>query len=848
MDYKGIRESFLEFFKKRGHTVVPSSSLVPEDDPTLLFTSAGMVQFKPYWAGTLPIPFKRACSIQKCLRASDLEQVGKTIKHHTFFEMLGNFSFGDYFKKDAILWAWEYLTEVVRLPKDRLYVSVFRDDEEAYNIWKGIVEPERIYRLGEEDNFWGPAGATGACGPCSEIYFDMGEKFGCGRPGCAPGCECDRYIEVWNLVFPQYDQKDDGRREELKNRGIDTGMGLERLAMVSQDKDSTYETDIFSPIVQETSSFLKSDGLETKVVADHIRAIVFALSDGVLPSKEGRGYVIRKILRRALLFAKRRGIEEPFLYKLSSSVVKIMHPYYPEIKERESQNALIIKSEEERFLKTLDQGISLLEEFFERYKTRKVLPGEEVFKLYDTYGFPLDLTKELAEERGFKIEIQGFEREMELQRERSRKRGESFDIRRVEIGERQRFLGYEETEIETEITGFQSVGEGIFEVTLKDTPFYAEAGGQVGDTGVIKGEDFKLSVLDTYYKQGVRICKVKIEQGEIRKGRVKALVDIERRREIERAHTATHLLHSSLRRVLGDYVRQEGSLVEPGRLRFDFTSPEPLTREELEKIERLVYQKILEDIKVEKFETSFKEAKRLGALAFFGEKYGERVRVVKIGNFSMELCGGTHLRRTGEIGLFRIISETGVASGIRRIEALVGEGALRKINEERRIIRGVQERIGGEEETIPQRLSEFLEEKRRMENKAERLSLRLADLLASSLIENSKESGGIRVIIEKFPQSSGLDMEDLRRIKDRIEERLGRGFLGLLFSIEGEEAKFLLFTSPDLLARFPASRLASEIGRVLEGGGGGRPDMAQGGGKRGKIDKAIEKFLAYPFL
>ncbi|MEO0080128.1 MAG: alanine--tRNA ligase, partial [candidate division WOR-3 bacterium] len=555
MNHRELRRTFLNFYAERGHKIVPSSSLIPRDDPTLLFTNAGMVQFKPLWAGTVELPYRRACSIQKCLRASDLDRVGRTPRHCTFFEMLGNFSFGDYFKAEAIPWAWEFLTQVVKLDPERLFVSVFEADDEAYDVWhkKVGLPASKIFRLGAKDNFWGPVGGGGACGPCSEIYADLGPEFGCGRGGCAPGCDCDRFSEVYNIVFPQFNQLPDGTREPLKNRGIDTGMGLERLAAVSQGKKTIFETDLFAPVVKATQEIL---GIELTpenrqmfyVAADHARALTFAIADGAIPSNEGRGYILRSILRRALLFAHRQGVNRPFLYRVSTEVAELMRQWYPELGPKREQAALMIKSEEQRFLATLDAGMERWQELCERFATRGEIPGEELFRLHDTYGLHIELVKELAQD------IPGFERALQEQRERSRRKtlGTGLIATTGEPVPETTFVGYERDEIETELVQFVPVGGRIYELYLAESPFYAEAGGQVGDTGRVLGEGFEFEVQDTYYKQGIRVCRAELKSGEPKKGPVFAAIDKERRREIERAHTATHLLHAALRRVVGN--------------------------------------------------------------------------------------------------------------------------------------------------------------------------------------------------------------------------------------------------------------------------------------------------------
>jgi len=841
MNHRELRRTFLEFYAERGHKIVPSSSLIPRDDPTLLFTSAGMVQFKALWAGAVELPYQRACSIQKCLRASDLEKVGKTPRHCTFFEMLGNFSFGDYFKAEAIPWAWEYLTMVVKLDPARLYVSVFQEDEEAYEVWRNVVglAENRIYRLGEEDNFWGPAGGTGACGPCSEIYVDLGPEFGCGKESCGPGCDCDRLSEVYNIVFPQFNQLADGTRVPLKNRGIDTGMGLERLAMVSQGKKSIFETDLFLPIVRAIQEILGLDlNVENRqmfyVVADHTRALTFAIADGAIPSNEGRGYILRNILRRALLFTHKHNFFEPLLYKVSGAVVELMRQFYPELGAKREQAALIIKSEEERFLRTLTAGLERWDEVKERYKDSGMVPGEELFRLHDTYGFHIELVKELADEAGLKMDYNGFEQEMLRQRERSRRAtfiatGKEAAPVQTGLPVSSEFVGYEQDEAETELVSFFQLDDGSYELLLRQTPFYAEKGGQVGDTGRVIGEGFEFEVKDSYYRHGIRLLRAVLKSGEPKNGPVFAVIDKERRREIERAHTATHLLHSALRRILGDYVKQEGSLVEPGRLRFDFTAFASLRPEEITAVEQLVYEQVVNDIKVERLvDVPIEEAKRMGALAFFGEEYGERVTVLKIGDFSIELCGGTHLRRTGEIGMLRIIAETGTAAGIRRIEAVVGRRAFQALRRERETLDRLQEELGVSEDVIFNRVLALQEEIRRLENRARQLSRQLAQQEAQVLVRTAETIADIRVVIGHYPH---FEVDELRVIGDRMRELLGGNYAGLLTgAVSGSRFRYVIFVSPELQERLPAGKLAKLVGGAFAGGGGGRQDIAEGGG------------------
>ena len=848
MNHRELRRTFLEFYAQRDHKIVPSSSLIPRDDPTMLFTSAGMVQFKPYWAGTVELPYRRATSIQKCLRASDLDQVGKTPRHGTFFEMLGNFSFGDYFKHEAIPWAWEYLTQVVKLDAERLYASVFEEDDEAYNIWRTKVglSHKKVVRLGAKDNFWGPVGGGGACGPCSEIYVDLGAEFGCGKAECAPGCDCDRFSEVYNIVFPQYNQLPDGTREPLKNRGIDTGMGMERLAMVSQKKKTIFDTDLFAPIVKATAKMLSIERTDENrtmlyVAADHARALTFAIADGVIPSNEARGYVVRSILRRALLFAHRQGVAEPFLYKVSGEVVELMRQWYPEVVAKREQAALIIKSEEERFLRTLDAGLDRWQNVLEAHKRDGLVPGDDLFKLHDTFGFHIELVKELAEEAGVKIDTVGFEHAMKAQRERSRK--ETFISTAAgpahEGAADWEFVGHESDEVDTEITSFVQIPDGLYEVVLRKSPFYAEMGGQVGDTGRIIGEGFELEVLGTYTKQSVPACKAKLLRGTIVAGKVFAAVDKERRREIERAHTATHLLHAALRKTLGDYVKQEGSLVEPGRLRFDFAAFEPMKLEQVAAVERLVYAQVVADIPLERTEKSLDEARAAGALAFFGDTYGDRVTVVRIGEFSKELCGGTHLRSTGGVGLFRIVSETGVAAGIRRIEALVGKAAFECAAFERATITELSEHLGVSEDLLVKKVESLSEEMKRLGSKLAGLSAQVARGAGEKLAAAAEDVGGIRMVVGHF---SEFEAGELRLVSDRVRELLKEKYAGLLTGGEGPRIRYVVFVSPDLQAGLPAGKLAKAVGPAMGGGGGGKPELAEGGGQLDKLGAGQEAF------
>jgi alanyl-tRNA synthetase len=845
MNHRELRRTFLEFYAKRDHKVVSSMSLIPRDDPTMLFTSAGMVQFKPLWAGTVGLPYRRACSVQKCLRASDLDQVGRTARHLTFFEMLGNFSFGDYFKYEAIPWAWEYVTEVVKLDRDRLWATVFEQDDEAYNIWRTRVGlPEsRIVRLGAKDNFWGPVGGGGACGPCSEIYLDLGQEYGCGQKDCKPGCDCDRYTEFYNIVFPQFNQMPDGTREPLKNRGIDTGMGLERLAMMAQGKRSVFESDLFVPLAKATAKVLGMELNEStqrmlRIAADHARALTFAIADGVIPSNEARGYVLRNILRRALLFAHRAGVHEPFMYRVAGEVAQLMGQWYAELEAKREQTALIIKAEEERFLRTLEAGLERWAETAERFRRDGIVPGDELFKLHDTFGFHVELVGELATDAGLRLDTEGFEKAMAEQRERSKKAtfidtgalaGDTGGVAKA------RFVGYDSDETETKLLRVQPDPKDpkLFELYLEDSPFYAEMGGQVGDTGKVTGEGFEFEVLDTVNKAGLRVSKARLVRGTAVPGPVRAVVNVERRREIERAHTATHLLHAALRRVLGDYVKQEGSLVEPGRLRFDFHAFEPMKPEQVVAVERLVYDQVVADIPLARAEKSLDEAKAEGALAFFGDTYGERVTVVSIGQFSKELCGGTHLRSTGEIGLFRIVSETGVAAGIRRIEALAGKAAFECAASERATVTELLGQLGGTEDTLVKKVAGLTEDLKRLDARVRALSTQLARGTADELAAKSEPIGGVNTVAAHLAQFEG---DELRVVADRLRELLAQPYAGFLTGgVSGDRLRYVVFVSSDLKDRLPAGKLAKSLGGAMGGGGGGKPDIAEGGGRLDKL-------------
>ncbi|MCS7249492.1 MAG: alanine--tRNA ligase [candidate division WOR-3 bacterium] len=850
MKAQDLRISFLNFYKERDHTVVPSSSLVPRDDPTLLFTTAGMVQFKPLYAGIKPLPYKRATSCQKCLRLTDLEKVGFSPKYCTFFEMLGNFSFGDYFKKEALIWAWEYLTEILKLDKKRLYVSVFKEDDEAYDIWHKIIglEENRIYRLGEEDNFWGPAGGVGACGPSSEIYYDLGEEFGCGKEECAPGCSCDRFLELYNIVFPMYDQQPDGQRLPLKNRGIDTGMGLERLAMVIQNKKTIFETDLFDFIVKKLEKILnieKSD--ENKpffyVTSDHLRALTFAICDGVLPSNEERGYVLRLLLRRTLiLYYKflKEFPQGPFLYQIPSEIIYHYSDFYPELKEGINKVPLIIKEEEERFLFTIKKAIFKWEEVISEIKRKgeKVISGEKLFFLHDTFGLNIEIMEELAKSENLLLDIEGFKKKIE---ERKRER---ISVSREIPKENVEFCGYDKLEVESEVISLKKISPLEYEIILNPTPFYSEKGGQIGDTGKIIYENLEIPVIDSYYQYQVPVHKIKMEKEiDLLGKKVLAVVDKERRYEIMRAHTTTHLLHKALKLVLGEEVRQEGSLVDVGRLHFDFNFYRSLKEEEILEIEKIIFQKILQNIRVEKYyNLPLAKAKEMGAIALFLEEYGEYVNVIKIGDFSLEVCGGTHLDYTGEIGLFKIVNETSIAAGIRRIEGYCGKKAFEYLLLKDERLKELRKELQVSEENLLKKIREIVENLKEEEKKRKKIVEKYLPMLVNNL-SGKKILEDIELIIEDY---SFLEKEEIRRICDYLKDKEKK--IAILFRRENENWEFVIFVSKDLREKIKAKDLAKKLGEFLEGGGGGREDLAEGGGKIRKLSEIkdfIKKLINY---
>lgn len=839
-----LRASFLDFFASHGHQVVPSSPLIPANDPTLLFTNAGMVQFKDVFLGRDKRPYHRAASTQRCVRAggkhNDLENVGYTARHHTFFEMLGNFSFGDYFKHHAILYAWEYLTQVLALPPERLWVTVFQDDDEAASIWLDEVgvDPHRFSRCGEKDNFWS-MGDTGPCGPCSEIFYDHGPQVPGGPPG-SPDADGDRYIEIWNLVFMQFDRDASGKLTPLPKPSVDTGMGLERLAAVMQGVHSNYEIDLFARLIDAAAQVTGAQDRESKalrVIADHIRAAAFLVVDGVTPGNEGRGYVLRRIIRRAIRHGYQLGQADPFFYKLVAPLAAEMGDAFPELPKAQERVAHILHLEEERFAETLEQGMRILEQAIASL-AGALIPGETVFKLYDTYGFPLDLTADIARERGLTLDTAGFDREMARQKERARAASHfgtgSGAALRLE-GETH-FTGYEHLDDRAHVVGLYRGEEAVDALRVGDegilvldaTPFYAESGGQVGDRGWLRGDRVRLTVQDTRKLGGDVIGHVcRVEEGELQVGdTLEARVDSERRRATALNHSATHLLHAALRHILGDHVQQKGSLVDPERLRFDFSHFEPVSRDQLRAIERLVNQEIRANHPVETRLMTLEDAKATGAMALFGEKYADLVRVLRMGDFSTELCGGTHARAVGDIGLFKILSEGGIASGVRRIEATTGAQALAVVEEDEERLLRLASLVKGSREDLDDKVAALLERSRRLERELADLKAKAASAAGQDLAAQAEEIGGVKVLAARL---DGADAKALRDALDRLKDKLGSAIILLAAESEGK-VSLIAGVTKDLTDRFQAGDLVREAAAKVGGKGGGRPDMAQAGG------------------
>jgi alanyl-tRNA synthetase len=863
-----LRRTFVEFFRARGHREVPSSPLIPVGDPTLLFTTAGMVQFKPLYGAANP-EFTRAVSVQKCLRATDIDQIGHTIRHHTFLEMLGNFSFGDYFKTEAITWAWEFVRTVAKLDRDRIWVSVHDSDDEAAQLWERETDllPGRIVRLGDKDNFWGPAGSTGACGPSSELYWDVGPA---ADPGGREGAlgESDRYLEFWNLVFPQFNQDGDGRRTPLARPGIDTGMGLERLALIVQGAASTYETDLLRPLVDDVLEFAALAAtpaderrVAVRIIADHARALAFAIAAGVVPGNEGRGYVIRRVLRRAARRGRELGIASPFLYRIADTVIRHYGASYPELEAMKEAILRITQSEEERFARTLDAG---MERFHAIVAERRAagtaeLSGADVFQLYDTYGFPVDLTAEMAGETGFAIDRPGFETAMSEQRERARRahrfhavaaQGAGGPWTEVSAGPDSEFRGYETLTLEATVRRYRAA-EGGIEVVLDETPFYAESGGQVGDQGTIEGDGFQIQVADTVTAvsgDGENAMKSHVHRGrflagrpaDLARSRVVARVDPELRAATMRNHTATHLLHAALRTVLGSHVQQSGSLVKPDHLRFDFTHFAPVTAAERAAMEELVNREILKNTPVDVRSQSYDEARARGAIALFGEKYGREVRAIGVPGFSLELCGGTHCRGTGDIGLFKIVSESAVGAGVRRLEAVSGLGALALTLDLEGRLDELGQILGVPRGQVADRLKAVLKENADLKQKMKGAAGGGVEKQVEEALARAENTDGHRFVVARIEVDS-VDL--LRRAGDALRDRLRSG-AGVLAAVMGGKVSFLAVATDDVIAGgLRADELVREVAAVAGGSGGGKPHQAMGSGGKSVelIDPALDR-------
>ena len=874
-----IRKKFLDYFKERGHTIVKSSSLIPSADPTLLFTNAGMVQFKDVFLGKEKRDYKRAVSSQKCVRAggkhNDLEVVGRTARHHTFFEMLGNFSFGDYFKEGAIEYGWEFMTEVVKLPKEKLWITVYKDDDEAFKIWneKIGIPVNKIVRLGEKDNFWS-MGDTGPCGPCSEIHIDQGEGIGCGRPECNVECDCDRFMEVWNLVFMQYNRDANGKLTPLPNPSIDTGMGLERLSAVAQKVKSNYDSDLLRPIITYTEGLFEKEygkdsnmDISFRVIADHSRSMTFLIGDGVMPSNEGRGYVLRRIIRRASRHGRMLGKSEPFLFKTSDVVIDLMKDTYPELLDRREYISKVISTEEERFSNTLDFGMKMLNDMVESLKAKRerLIAGEDAFKLYDTYGFPLDLTEDIAKDSGLAVDSAGFNRAMEVQKERARASwkgsGEEGiksiyrDIAHKIKGtqslskpQRDMFIGYDTLESEGTVLSLikgndmvKSASEGEqVEIVFDKTPFYGESGGQVGDTGKIWNDDVHIDVTDTKKPlQNLIIHNCIVKKGNIKVGDVITIsVSNEKRRATALNHSATHLLHTALRDVLGDHVKQAGSLVAPDRLRFDYTHFSAAALKELRRVEEIVNQKIRENYPVETSVTGLEEAIKKGATALFGEKYGEEVRIVKMGDYSMELCGGTHVNATGDIGLFKIVHEGSIASGIRRIEALTGEGAYRYVRQEEDSLLEIREVLKSPPFEELTRIRKILDRNKELERELQKQKEKITKDMSGDTVSEIKSIKGINVLSKNL---GNFDIKDLRTFVDSTKVRIKSGVV-VVGAVTDGKVSLVAGVTKDLTTKLNAGEIVKQTAVIVDGSGGGRADMAQAGGKNpAKLNEALEK-------
>ena len=861
-----LRRMFLEFFESKDHLAMKSFSLVPHNDNSLLLINAGMAPLKPYFTGQEIPPRRRVCTCQKCIRTGDIENIGKTARHGTFFEMLGNFSFGDYFKTESLHWSWEFLTQVVGLDPDRLYPSIYLDDEEAFKIWNEEigVPAERIFRFGREDNFW--EHGAGPCGPCSEIYYDRGEKYGCGKPDCTVGCECDRYIEVWNNVFSQFENDGHGNYTELAQKNIDTGMGLERLAVVVQDVDSLFTIDtkkaLLDRVCQLAGKEYQKDyetDVSLRIVTDHIKSCTFMISDGIMPSNEGRGYVLRRLLRRAARHGRKLGIEGKFLANLSDTVIALSKDGYPELEEKKVMIFKVLTEEEDKFNKTIDQGLAILSDMEEemRKSGSDTLSGADAFKLYDTYGFPLDLTKEILEERSFQVDEEGFASCMKEQKEKARKARKTTNYMGADVTVYQsidpavttKFVGYDRLVHDSAITVLTTEDEIVEALTdgqrgtilVEETPFYGTMGGQQADTGVIVSENGEFTVEDTIHLQGGKVGHVGVMiKGMFKTGDTVTLkVDEENRALTARNHSATHLLHKALRTVLGDHVEQAGSLVTRDRLRFDFTHFSAMTPEEIRQVEEIVNKEIHAGLSVVTDEMSLEDAKKTGAMALFGEKYGETVRVVRMGDFSTELCGGTHVANTSSISSFKILSEAGIAAGVRRIEALTSDGLMAHYAETEKELHEAAAAAKTTPGALTAKIEAMLEEIKALHSENEKLKSKLAKEAMGNVMDQVQEVKGVKVLAVR---ADGVDMNGLRNLGDQLKEKLGEGVIVIASVLDGKVNLMATATDGAQKAGAHAGNLIKAIAGLVGGGGGGRPNMAQAGGKNpAGVDEALAK-------
>ena len=861
-----LRKMFLDFMESKGHLVLKSFPLVPQGDKSVLLINAGMTPLKPYFTGAEKPPRTRVSTCQKCIRTGDIENVGKTARHGTFFEMLGNFSFGDYFKHEAIHWSWEFLTEVVGLEADRLYPSVYLEDDEAFDIWNkemGIPK-DRIFKFGKEDNFW--EHGAGPCGPCSEIYYDRGEKYGCGKPDCTVGCECDRYIEIWNNVFTQFENDGKGNYTTLKQKNIDTGMGLERLATVVQDVDSIFDVDTIKALRDKVCEISGKEykkeykwDVSIRIITDHIRSATFMISDGIMPSNEGRGYVLRRLIRRAARHGRLLGIDGMFLSDLSETVIESSKDGYPELEEKKNMIFKVLTEEENKFNKTIDTGLNILAEMEAKISEEgnKTLSGDDAFKLYDTYGFPLDLTKEILEEKGFSVDEEGFKKAMEVQREKARNARKTTNYmgadetvyESLDKNLTSKFVGYDKLENESEITALttekevvQALAEGDNgTILVNETPFYATMGGQTGDKGIIETANGKFKVVDTIKLHGSMIGHVGyVVEGMVQVGDKVALKVYSANREaIAKNHSATHLLQKALKLVLGEHVEQAGSYVDAERLRFDFTHFQAMTKEEIAKVESIVNEQIANGLDVVTKEMTLEEAKKTGAMALFGEKYGDTVRVVSMGDFSVELCGGTHVSNTKEISYLKVISEAGISAGVRRIEALTGNGLIKHFEEMEKLLNEAAKAAKSDAHNLTKKIHSLNDEIKSLSSENEKLKAKLANESVGDALDNVVEVKGVKLLATKV---ADVDMNGLRNLGDQLKEKMGGGVV-VIVSTTNDKANVIVMADDDAISKGAhAGNMIKEIAKCVGGGGGGRPNMAQAGGKNpAGADMAIEK-------